>query len=125
MKICVRCNIETAHTKSYCKTCAAAVQKEHYHTSGKRRSAIKARRDAVKSANKEFIRRYKSYCCCAHCGEKDWVVLDLHHVDPEGKDANPSALMGGSREKIKEEIRKCIVLCSNCHRREHHRLRID
>ena len=125
MKICVRCNIDHAHTKSYCKPCAATVQKEHYHSSADRRAAIKSRRDSTKAANKKFINRYKTFCGCQHCGERDYIVLDLHHVDAKGKDANPASLVACSREKIKDEIRKCIVLCSNCHRREHHRLRQD
>lgn len=125
MKICVRCSIDPAHTKSYCKPCAAIVQKEHYHASSKRRDAIRARRELIKISNRKFINRYKTLCGCGHCGEKDPVVLDLHHLDPSVKDANSAELVGCSREKIKEEIRKCIVLCSNCHRREHHRLRQD
>lgn len=123
MKICVRCQITPAHTKSYCKPCAAVLQKEHYHASSYRREAIKARREAVKASNKKFINRYKMLCGCKHCGEKDAVVLDLHHVDPTQKDATMVELVGCSRSTIKEEIRKCIVLCANCHRREHHRLR--
>jgi hypothetical protein len=70
-----------------------------------------------------LVDRYKRMCKCSHCGEADTVVLDLHHVDPDGKDANPASLIGGSLEVLRAEIRKCIVLCSNCHRREHHKLR--
>ena len=124
MKICVKCQCREAHTKSYCKPCAAIVQKEHYHNSEARRGAIKQRRDKVKVSNKKFINRYKSFCGCRHCGEKDYVVLDLHHINPSEKEAAPALLIGCSRETIKLEIRKCIVLCANCHRREHHRLRL-
>lgn len=124
MKICVRCASSVAHTKSYCKPCAAIVQKEHYHASEARRASVKRRRANVKLANKKFINRYKAFCGCQHCGEKDPVVLDLHHTDPEVKESTLAALIGCSREAIKLEIRKCIVLCANCHRREHNNLRV-
>lgn len=125
MKVCTKCKEAPAHTKSYCKPCAAAMQKTLYYKSPERKAAIKAVRDKVRNANKAFLRRYKSMCGCLHCKEKDWVVLELHHVDPSTKEQTLSALCTYSRVRLKAEIRKCIVLCANCHRREHHRLRLE
>ena len=62
--------------------------------------------------------------CCSHCGYNKYLgALDFHHINPKEKDLNYNALFGRTRENIKEEIDKCILLCSNCHREEHHRLR--
>lgn len=58
---------------------------------------------------------------CKLCGEKNNIVLDFHHYDASTKkfgigDAVVKLL---SWSRIIEEIKKCIVLCANCHRRVH------
>ena len=57
---------------------------------------------------------------CARCNEMyPPAVYDFHHLDATTKDADPGALMGRKWEKVKEELDKCILLCSNCHRMTH------
>lgn len=64
-----------------------------------------------------LIRRYKSFCGCRVCGEREAVCLDLHH---EGeKEFTISSANGVSLARLRAEIRKCIVLCANCHRKVH------
>ena len=64
---------------------------------------------------------------CAHCGyNKDPVALDFHHINREDKFKNVSSYWRTSMrqfKKIKEEWKKCIVLCANCHRLEEKRIR--
>lgn len=122
MKSCAVCK-QPSGKQSYCKTHRAEYERSHYLLSDSRRASIKAVRQAKKASNKAFVDRYKRMCKCSHCSESDPVVLDLHHTDPTQKDHSPNELLTCSREKLKTEMRKCIVLCSNCHRREHHRLR--
>ena len=53
------------------------------------------------------------------CGFKKYPqALDLDHINKNIKVDNVSRMIGNSIswKKIKEEIRKCIVLCANCHR---------
>lgn len=58
---------------------------------------------------------------CALCGEKfPEYCYDFHHKDPSQKDF----AIGGrgitySREKSFREAQKCVMLCSNCHRKAH------
>ena len=61
---------------------------------------------------------------CEMCGENHPACLDFHHKDKKDKSFNVAimASSGYSIEKIKEEIAKCIVLCSNCHRKEHYKI---
>ena len=48
------------------------------------------------------------------------VAMDLHHRDPSIKDATVAKLMKScSYSLLQEEIDKCAVLCSNCHRLLH------
>ena len=64
---------------------------------------------------------YKSSLKCNKCEESHEAVLDFHHLGNESKDFNVSqaAARGLSIKKIQDEINKCIVLCSNCHRKLH------
>lgn len=61
--------------------------------------------------------------CCQICGyDKCPEAMDLHHLDPNEKEisfgrvvANPCSW----EKKVVPELRKCILLCSNCHREFH------
>lgn len=59
--------------------------------------------------------------CCSVCGyEKYQGALEFHHLDPNEKDfAISEKGYTKSFEKIKEELDKCILVCSNCHREIH------
>ena len=60
---------------------------------------------------------------CQTCGyHKSVAALEFHHLDPTQKD--PQYRMGWSWERLQKELDKCILLCSNCHREEHERLRL-
>jgi predicted HNH restriction endonuclease len=55
---------------------------------------------------------------CMICGyNKHPAVLDFHHIDPSTKLFGVSS--GGfsrSWASIEQEIKKCILVCANCHR---------
>lgn len=58
---------------------------------------------------------------CEVCGyNKCSQALEFHHLDPSNKDFGISS-HGFTRswEKIKTEIEKCVLLCSNCHAETH------
>lgn len=73
----------------------------------------------------QWFAEYKRTISCSKCGESNPVCLDFHHVDPTNKRTGRLSLGGAIRTKgwglkrIQEEISKCIVLCANCHRKEH------
>ena len=57
--------------------------------------------------------------CCQICKNNKWYHLDFHHIEDKKKEIS-RLLQGGYRWSIiKEELDKCILLCSNCHQ-EHH-----
>jgi hypothetical protein len=58
---------------------------------------------------------------CTTCGFAHPAALDFHHKDPSKKEANIHLLMrNGINAKLEKELKKCIVLCSNCHRIHHY-----
>ncbi len=59
---------------------------------------------------------------CVRCGYKKYFgALEFHHLNPSEKDFNPSSLKRYRfDDRIKNELDKCILVCSNCHREIHH-----
>ena len=52
---------------------------------------------------------------CVLCGySKCLESLHFHHLDPSNKISGP-ARIGSQTEKFIKEIKKCILLCANCH----------
>lgn len=114
-KICNKCGIEKdikffakngKSTRSYCKECEAARARENYQKT------------------QDYIRKIKTKCYI--CGyDKNPAALEFHHPD-DNKDTEIAKLASKSwsmplKEKIDNEISKCIILCANCHRENHHK----
>lgn len=75
------------------------------------------RRTLIYKRNVEYVRRVKRLFGCQVCREREPVCLDFHHLGQ--KDNSISRLLGSSKSRLKAEMRKCVVLCSNCHRKLH------
>ncbi len=103
----------------WCKLCHSAWSKEHYKKP-KRRADLRECATLIYKRNAQYIWDYLLRNPCISCGEKDPVVLDFHHRDAAEKEYNISkaAANGFKITRIDSEIRKCDVLCANCHRRE-------
>lgn len=66
--------------------------------------------------------KFMSTVRCKECGVIDHRIMDWHHENPEEKTANVSELLASYTwgERLYAEMRKCIPLCSNCHRIFHY-----
>jgi len=61
---------------------------------------------------------------CERCGYDKYIgALEFHHKDPSQKDFQITQSL--SWDRVKAEVMKCELLCANCHREEHARLRND
>lgn len=59
---------------------------------------------------------------CSICGyNKNIASLEFHHLDPSKKDFQLDArkFANSSPQIIKDELAKCILVCSNCHQEIH------
>ncbi|QNN45370.1 hypothetical protein H9L17_08995 [Thermomonas brevis] len=59
---------------------------------------------------------------CSRCGyARNMAALSWHHLDPELKAFNLDvrSLSNRNRDAIDAELRKCILLCANCHAEAH------
>jgi hypothetical protein len=52
---------------------------------------------------------------CSICGESRIPCLQFDHIDPSTKSFNVSTPYGKTKDEVLEEIKKCRVLCANCH----------
>jgi hypothetical protein len=80
-------------------------------------SVIKRRRQ-----NKQILVEYKGGKCEC-CGYNKCVdALEFHHIDPTTKESKNLGTTAAI-QKQKEEADKCILVCANCHREIHYKLR--
>lgn len=114
MKTCTKCNqllpISVFDYKSgnkkglqnICKPCKHAPLKEH------------------RQHMRRLVNRWKVMKGCSVCGFNGLhFQLDLDHIDPDTKhnSGNYRAYEPSwSKDKIKTELAKCVILCANCHR---------
>lgn len=57
---------------------------------------------------------------CIKCGYKKCIAaLEFHHIDPNKKDFDWKQMRLHQWKTICEELKKCVLLCSNCHREVH------
>lgn len=67
---------------------------------------------------KEKLVEYKGGKCQC-CGYNSCIdAFDFHHLNPNEKDFSVSG-KSYSFERLKKEVDKCILVCSNCHREIH------
>ena len=98
--------------------CAKISRKKHYE---KNKVAISAKVQARKRGIRREFAAFKATLHCTKCGENHPATLDFHHVirHPSNVKINELLKRGAIDRAIKEIQEKCIVLCSNCHRKHH------
>lgn len=81
------------------------------------RNSVRKRR----AAKRDWFKNIISKLFCIVCLESTNECLDFHYIDPKKKDRSVSVLVGSMRTKemIINEMNKCVILCSNCHRKYH------
>jgi hypothetical protein len=71
---------------------------------------------------RKYVWEYLLVHPCKVCGESDPIVLDFDHVRGKKKfEISMFTKFTHSLQVVKDEIKKCDVRCSNCHRRRHYR----
>jgi transposase len=84
----------------------------YYRCKRCRSEAVTRRRQRVK-----LVLIAEAGGCCRICGyDAHPAALEFHHVDPHEKRLVVSARgVGLGLDTLREEARKCVLLCSNCH----------
>lgn len=124
-KICSKCREDkplSEYTKNKrkkdglnhsCKICHRKYVNEHY------RKNKKYYKDKAKKQNKKvykLIKELKENTPCADCGRQyPFYVMDFDHLKDKLFNVSWLAKTGQSK-KLREEMRKCEIVCANCHR---------
>jgi hypothetical protein len=117
-------NKELGILQDVCRDCQQELVRNRYANNPERARAIN-RISALNAREvaREYVYQYLLKNPCIDCGETNVLVLTFDHVSGDKK-LGVSEMVGRSWgiETIKAEIRKCVVVCFNCHMiREHHR----
>ncbi len=108
--------IGDAHT---CKLCAKEYIRKEVTSSPT--YCLNCLRHKHKWAAKALAIDYKGGCCtvCGYC--RCSAALEFHHINPEEKELEltTKTLSTYSLDTIEQELRKCVLLCANCHRELH------
>lgn len=116
MQTCSKCNQSKSFSEFYkdkqmktgykkiCKVCCAKDTKVYNKETKEKRRGV--------------VNRFKTKCGCKKCGYNEHpVALHFNHINPANKIISISHMISQSKpwSIIKQEIRKCEVLCANCH----------
>ena len=131
MKTCSKCKLEKLKSEfsknlakkdglqSCCRECARSNSGNHYSNN---KSQYLERNKKSRNEISNWLKDIKKDLKCERCSETHIACLDFHHLDPEGKEYAIGSMVhhGMTKKRILTEISKCIVLCSNCHRKLHY-----
>lgn len=67
----------------------------------------------------DIFQQWRKTLKCCNCEENDVACLEFHHSDPETKENNVVRMVSRSVKSVIKELKKCVVVCANCHRRIH------
>ena len=130
MRICCRCKVEKDDIcfswkskekgllAKECKECHA-IQRKNYYLRNKTKEIARAKQQAIDIRN--WFNNLKNNLKCTKCGESHPATLQFHHINNKKFEISMGVSYNLKKETILKEISNCIVLCANCHMKEHWR----
>ena len=101
-----------------------AQRKSNRESYARNKKVVSGKVKEYKAGLRQKWQEYKATLSCTVCGESHPATLDFHHAvrDPTNRKLS-DLLRNGAWADAYEEIKKCVVLCANCHRKHHQRER--
>lgn len=122
--------VKVSHSKlKKCCNCKEVKEKNHFYirshnTLQPNCKVCHNKKTQERSVSKKIkaIRYKGGKCldCSLSYPEEPYVIFDFHHLDPSEKKLSWNSMRFISENKMYEELDKCVLLCSNCHRKRHH-----
>lgn len=136
MKTCTKCGAlkdeseyfvkdsRTGRLHAQCKLCYKEHRQGYYaqHYAKYKTAYLlraKVRRTQLRNEFRSNMLEYLADKACSICGEADIRVLELDHLRPAEKhfSISQAVRLGYTWKEVLEEVKKCRVLCANCHKR--------
>jgi hypothetical protein len=128
MKICTNCKLELPLDsfnkkkdwyQNYCRSCDNKRARDYYSSNREHHKAVVRKRNKkYLDTTRNWIRELKESNPCVDCNiSYPWYVMDFDHVRGQKvSDISKMVATAASKDKLIEEISKCEIVCSNCHR---------
>lgn len=98
----------------WCRICSTKIFKSYYKDNPE---AYRVRAKKVLDETFELVKSLKDNQPCTDCGVRyPYYVMDYDHLDSSIKEDNIGNLIKSGKKKVLDEIKKCELVCSNCHR---------
>jgi 5-methylcytosine-specific restriction endonuclease McrA len=101
---------QTKFCSRFCKTTSTNFKNQNYSSQQSR--GIERKRKLIEIAGGQ----------CCDCGyKKNIAALEFHHIKPEEKSFGIDLRKCSNLQwdKLVDEIKKCVLICANCHRERH------
>lgn len=126
----VEFNIKDYGTHRDCPRCKKSVLVDEFYSRRNKENSSTYCRRCTSDQVLERVRKFKSMMIeykggkCVRCGyDRYQGALEFHHIDPSKKDFTLSRLkMNKFDDRVRGELDKCILVCSNCHREIHNEI---
>lgn len=129
MKICCSCKkkkyesdfnknkIKKDGLNGICRKCSNERSRRYYiYNKKNHRKSVRIRNIKIRKRNQQFIVDILLNSKCADCGISDIRVFEFDHCSGK-KFKDISVMIAYSNiEDLKKEIKKCDIVCANCHR---------
>lgn len=82
-------------------------------------------KNILKASRRGWLAEHKASLGCKTCGITNHRVLDFHHRLDSTKDFAISEYFYHqfNERRLRDEVKKCDILCANCHRIHHFEMR--
>lgn len=112
-----------------CPKCQTEKNRDEFYNKRNNKDCSSYCKECTKQDVLERQRKLKKNCVdykggrCVECGyNKCLGALDFHHINPEEKEFSIGKFkLNSFDDKMKIELDKCVLLCSNCHREKHYK----
>lgn len=99
---------------SQCRACTNLSSKEHYR---RHKPDYLQRNKRTRRRQRTAILDIKSSSPCTDCGQKFHpFIMEFDHREPETKVFPIGRLGGRIGKQIRDEMKKCDLVCANCHK---------
>lgn len=98
-------------SRMICKDCKRDLANKYRRDHKTGAKAVKKNRASTKHKAVELMGGKCKICGYSKCE----AALEFHHLDPSKKDFAIGGTIRYSWSKVAEELKKCIMVCSNCH----------